>query len=407
MNRTENNDAAKQFSTHPEFQSSATWHAIMVMENDGDIMKASEPLRRFDGTVSSNDWRELFNEFAVIDTLPEWTVGSVNFEVLAEFLNYSDDQTRGTVPDDVRQALICAERTDTHIRLSKQLDRKVYVKVDQILQALGGKWKKGDQAHFFAKGNAQDALENYLTTGKIDLVKPPKFGFFPTPKEIGAVLVEEAGIKADSLVLEPQGGSAALLQLIANYVPLEQIQTYEIQEHLCDALKSMGYRAIHADFLSVVPEPIYDVVVLNPPFEQQHDIDHVLHAYQFLVDGGRLNAIMSYSTIFRNNKKSVAFRKFLEDLHATIEELPDKAFKESGTMVKTIKVKLVKDAQKNVQVPAITATSTPVTGAKPKKVKSENPVQSKRIVTTSEEAKPIQPLTRKPTADDQIAFDFI
>lgn len=75
---------------------------------------------------------------------------------------------------------------------------------------------------------------------------------------------------------------------------------------------------------------------------KQQDIDHVLHAYRFLVDGGRLNAIKSYSTIFRTNKKSIAFRQFLEEHHAFVIENDEKAFKE--------RLKLNPDTYSNMRI---------------------------------------------------------
>jgi hypothetical protein len=68
---------------------------------------------------------------------------------------------------------------------------------------------------------------------------------------------------------------------------------------------------------------------MNPPFARQADIDHVLHAMQFLRRGGLLVAIMSASVKFRSNAKTAAFRR----LGGRILELPDGSFKTSGTMV--------------------------------------------------------------------------
>ena len=53
------------------------------------------------------------------------------------------------------------------------------------------------------------------------------------------------------------------------------------------ALEAIAHPALRvscANFLSVAPEPIYDAVVMNPPFEGTHCLDHVRHAYDFLSD---------------------------------------------------------------------------------------------------------------------------
>ena len=71
---------------------------------------------------------------------------------------------------------------------------------------------------------------------------------------------------------------------------------------------------------------------MNPPFSA--DVDHVLHAFAHLKDGGRIVAIMSEHSFFANDKKSIEFREFLEQ-RGTSEKLPSDTFKASGTMVNT------------------------------------------------------------------------
>jgi 16S rRNA G1207 methylase RsmC len=91
------------------------------------------------------------------------------------------------------------------------------------------------------------------------------------------------------------------------------------------------YRVIGSDFLSIEPRQDYDRVVMNPPFENQQDIDHVLHALEFLRPGGRLVSIMSAGVLFRQNKKTVEFREMIDEITA----LPEGSFKLSGTNVNT------------------------------------------------------------------------
>ena len=96
---------------------------------------------------------------------------------------------------------------------------------------------------------------------------------------------------------------------------------------------------VGVDFLQY-SEEAWDRIVMNPPFTRQQDIDHVLKAYEVLAPGGVLVSVMSASPFFRSNKKSADFRAFLDDIGAEVEELPEGAFKESGTMVKTCVVKI-------------------------------------------------------------------
>ncbi len=74
---------------------------------------------------------------------------------------------------------------------------------------------------------------------------------------------------------------------------------------------------------------------MTPPFAKQADIQHVLHAYDFLKPGGLLVAVMSAGITFRSGRAE-EFRKLVADRGGSIDPLPDAAFKESGTDVRTV-----------------------------------------------------------------------
>ena len=71
------------------------------------------------------------------------------------------------------------------------------------------------------------------------------------------------------------------------------------------SLRASGlYRNVwHEDFLSRLPHGSYDRVVMNPPFDLERDIDHVMHAMEFLKPDGLLVAIMSAGTEWRGDEK--------------------------------------------------------------------------------------------------------
>jgi hypothetical protein len=97
-------------------------------------------------------------------------------------------------------------------------------------------------------------------------------------------------------------------------------------------------RVIRADFLSLRPQNFdpYDLVVMNPPFDRERDVDHVTHALEFLKPGGQLFAIMSAGTEFRETRKAIAFRALVERHRGSFRDLPPGSFRESGTNVNTI-----------------------------------------------------------------------
>ncbi len=71
----------------------------------------------------------------------------------------------------------------------------------------------------------------------------------------------------------------------------------------------------------LAPLDEYDRILMNAPYEKGQDIDHVMHCYRFLADGGRLVALMSAGSMYRSDKKAIAFQEFLQQSGATVEKL--------------------------------------------------------------------------------------
>ncbi|TIR63555.1 MAG: hypothetical protein E5X28_01220 [Mesorhizobium sp.] len=130
-----------------------------------------------------------------------------------------------------------------------------------------------------------------------------------------------------------------------------QVDCVELQPALAAALEAQRiYRKVYAtDFLALRPAVTgkYDRIIMNPPFDMERDIDHVVHALDFLEDGGCLAAIMSAGTEFRETRKAIAFRVLIEKLNGQFRYLPHGSFAEVGTYVNTVTVKLWKDGRKN------------------------------------------------------------
>jgi hypothetical protein len=174
------------------------------------------------------------------------------------------------------------------------------------------------------------------------------YGFYPTPLEAADRLIGEINFWRRSaeplLVLEPSAGTGNLASLAADKGAV--VDCVEYQADLAEGLRASGrYRnVITGDFLGVTPDPIYDAVVMNPPFDYERDIDHVLHALAFLKPGGQLAAIMSAGTEYRTTKKSEAFRAIVEKHGGRFSSLPEGSFASSGTNVNTVILKLTKRA---------------------------------------------------------------
>ncbi len=86
----------------------------------------------------------------------------------------------------------------------------------------------------------------------------------------------------------------------------------------------------------------YDRVIMNPPFSGRADILHVTHAMRFLKPGGILVAIMSAGVEFRDDRIACEFRKLMAANAGELRRNPDGSFKNAGTMVRTVMVKMRK-----------------------------------------------------------------
>ena len=242
---------------------------------------------------------------------------------------------RKTIDEAILAILSNVEIEENKIFLScKQLDRKQYLAVNEVLENMGGKWNRKSKSHIFTE-DPTEKLECVLLTGKITL--PKKYGYFPTPATISIKLIELAKIERGMSVLEPSAGQGG----IADLIPKDcRIDCIELLSDNVAILEKKGYQAQQANFLAIEPSPIYHRVVMNPPFERQQDIDHVSHALKFLKPKGILVAIMSASILFRENKKTVEFRDLIHQHNGYTERLPEGCFKESGTGVNAVLVSM-------------------------------------------------------------------
>lgn len=216
------------------------------------------------------------------------------------------------------------------LRLPEQLDRKTYVQVAKAIEAAGGKWDRKAGAHLF-EVPAADAIDQIIATGGVTTRQ--ELQQFFTPPALAERVVACADIQQGNKVLEPSAGKGALALPACRQGA--EVTCVEIGECARVLEGRFGSRLFGTDFLILTPADLglFDRVCMNPPFQRQADIRHVSHALQFLRPGGRLVAVMSAGTLFRDNRLTTDFRATIAALGGTFEELPPGSFKESGTMV--------------------------------------------------------------------------
>lgn len=205
-----------------------------------------------------------------------------------------------------------------------QLDRKLYMAVNKVLTDLGGKWNRAKKAHIFTISPA-DIIDEICITGEYTTRKK-ELQFFETPEKLAAELVEMADIQYGETVLEPSAGHGRIARLIPN------VKAIEIDSDNCHTLLNIGINPHHGDFLDYVEKA--DVIIANPPFTKQQDVDHVTHMIELA--NRRVVSIMSSSVLWRDNKKTLEFKELISQYDHEFIELDNGVFKESGTNVKTV-----------------------------------------------------------------------
>jgi len=161
-------------------------------------------------------------------------------------------------------------------------------------------------------------------------------GYFPTPAPVVSIMLDRARLRPGLTILEPSAGSGNIVDAVRAKLPTAEVYCFELNRRLSELLKLKGYHVDGDDFLlDGQIARIFDRVVMNPPFEKQADIDHVRKAFSVLKPHGILVSVMAPGFEFRQDRKSTEFRAWLDEVGGTWEDLPDGAFKTSGTGIST------------------------------------------------------------------------
>lgn len=149
--------------------------------------------------------------------------------------------------------------------------------------------------------------------------------FFPTPKPVATRMARMAGIEKGMRVLEPSAGNGHLADAARDAGAT--VDAVEISDTLRKILEAKGHTIAGRDFNDYEPTEPYDAVLMNPPFSDRRDAEHIQRAFGMLKPGGRLVAIAGEGVFNGSDKKAQAFRDWLDGLGAEIEALPESTFK--------------------------------------------------------------------------------
>lgn len=139
-------------------------------------------------------------------------------------------------------------------------------------------------------------------------------GFFPTPPALVTRMIEAAELEPGMACLEPSAGTGNIAKAILRAgISAHLLQCIEIVPKLAEALIIDGLATRCADFMEYEPGQLFDRILMNPPFENRQDEEHIRHAATFLRSGGRLVGICTVMTAARM-AAWVNGRGWIEDL---------------------------------------------------------------------------------------------
>jgi hypothetical protein len=115
--------------------------------------------------------------------------------------------------------------------------------------------------------------------------------FYPTPGAIVARMLQLANVQPQHRCLDPEGGAGDICLALRD-LEVENIDCFELNTGLAEALTLLGFVPLGRDFLAATPRPIYDRILMNPPFGEDAYTQHVRHAYDWLAPGGELVAVL-------------------------------------------------------------------------------------------------------------------
>lgn len=96
-----------------------------------------------------------------------------------------------------------------------------------------------------------------------------------------------------------------------------------------EILQLKKYRLISDDLMETQAQPVYDAVIMNPPFSDE--CGHIRKAFEFVRPGGKLLAICSNRITWKQQKEYEQFRDWLSQHTHSVTDTPDVKFDHTQT----------------------------------------------------------------------------
>lgn len=325
----------------PVFETGASFadvnNALICMENDrryhpyqymepSELAAAAEKAGGVQIEIDSEEMDEL---------LGLWTDHVDQF--VKEARQHNWDPYAGIEVTHVKTALEALRSEGSRIVLPKTIrfTKETYAKVKDLMKKAEGKYRKNG-FDFADDVDTEDVLLR-LRRGEVINIKKELQQFY-TPRDLAMRVQNLVGdIEPGSMLLEPSAGRAALLEGLPKGTI---IHCCELEEKNRQYLTDQGYTLVGDDFMKYATNQLYDVILANPPFTKNQDMMHVRKMYDLLADGGVLVSVMGTGWQRNSLKRHIAFREWILEIGAEVIDVPEGAFKESGTTVATCIVKI-------------------------------------------------------------------
>lgn len=151
-----------------------------------------------------------------------------------------------------------------------------------------------------------------------------EFNFFETPPIIAKQMAEMIdSLGRDARILEPSAGLGALITAVQQACVIQpRIDFCEIQEEFIHQL--YGHH-VGMDFMDYHPGPIYDAVIMNPPYKNRLAEKHTSHAWDCIKPGGWIVSLVDTTAAEQIDQEFEG--------HIFHREEIKKGFKETGITV--------------------------------------------------------------------------
>lgn len=168
--------------------------------------------------------------------------------------------------------------------------------------------------------------------------------FYPTPYEIALKMIEGINMTGFN-ILEPSAGKGDLLSVIPNRYT--NIYCIEKNSELQGFLREKKYTILGDDFLKYKPDHVFDLILMNPPFDE--GVKHFLKAWEISEAGTHIRCLLNAESIKNPYTKERQLLTNILDANNGEVEFLGNCFKdaERKTNVEVVLIKIQNKSKKS------------------------------------------------------------